>query len=207
MLRTGSYVKQILSIQFFNRLSIWGHRLILVLLLIFADWYKHSNTNVAGCKCILNRFWCVIWRPKAIKMSTLYNGLHKKKWALFFSLFPLLLNLAYIDYTLCQIWSVYMQYLRCWDHSNKCLFLVIQQAGVLLNFLVSVYAAFYRGNFISESWIMIIHATTMFIILCPLLNVLWLYWWYFGLWFTTPSKNLLLKPELVHSFSKVWVHS
>ena len=55
-----------------------GHRWILVLLLIFVDWYKHSNTNVSGSKCILNRFGCIIWRPKAIliKMSTLHNGLH-----------------------------------------------------------------------------------------------------------------------------------
>ena len=45
-----------------------------------------------------------------------------------FFLFPLVFNLAYIDYSLCQIWSVCMQYLRCSDHSNKCLFLVIQQA-------------------------------------------------------------------------------
>ena len=51
-----------------------------------------------------------------------------------FSLFALVLNFAYINYSLCQIWSVYMQYLRCCDHSNQCLFFVIQQAEVLLNF-------------------------------------------------------------------------
>ena len=51
-----------------------------------------------------------------------------------FFLFSLGLNLTYIDYSLCRIWNVYMQYLRCCDHSNKCLFLVIQQAEVLLNF-------------------------------------------------------------------------
>ena len=56
-----------------------------------------------------------------------------------FFLFSLALNLLYIDYSLCHIWSVNMQYLRCCDHSNKCLFLVIQQAEVLLNFLVSVW--------------------------------------------------------------------
>ena len=49
-----------------HRLYICGHRWILVLLLIFADWYKHSYTNVAGSKCILNRFCCIIWRLKAI---------------------------------------------------------------------------------------------------------------------------------------------
>ena len=51
-----------------------------------------------------------------------------------FLLFSLVLNLTYIDYSLCQIWSVYMQYLRCCEHSNKCLFFVIQQTEVLLNF-------------------------------------------------------------------------
>ena len=41
-----------------------------------------------------------------------------------------------IEYSLCQIWSVYMQYLRCRDHSNKCVFLIIHLTEVLLNFLV-----------------------------------------------------------------------
>ena len=63
-------------------------------------------------------------------------------WRCMFFLFSLVLNLAYIDHLLCQIWSVYMQYLRCCDHSNKCLFLVIQQAEVLLNFFWWVYAYF-----------------------------------------------------------------
>ena len=49
-----------------------------------------------------------------------------------FFLFPVVLNLAYIDYSLCQIWSVYMQYLQCCDHSKKCLFLIIQRIEVLL---------------------------------------------------------------------------
>ena len=47
-------------------LDIWEHRWILVLLLIFADWYKHSNSNVPGSKCILNWFECIIRRPKSI---------------------------------------------------------------------------------------------------------------------------------------------
>ena len=56
-----------------HRLAIWGHSWILVLLLIFVDWYKHSNTNVSGCTCILNQFWCIIiWRSKAI----FYQNLH-----------------------------------------------------------------------------------------------------------------------------------
>ena len=49
-------------------------------------------------------------------------------------LLTLVLYLAYIDCSLCQSWSVYMQYLRRCDHSNNCLFLVIQQSEVLLNF-------------------------------------------------------------------------
>ena len=44
------------------------------------------------------------------------------------------LNLAYIDYSLCLILSVYMQYMWCFDHSNNSFFLAIQQAEVLLNF-------------------------------------------------------------------------
>ena len=47
-------------------LDIWEHRWILVLLLIFVDWYKHTNSNVSGSRCILNWFGCIIWRPKAI---------------------------------------------------------------------------------------------------------------------------------------------
>ena len=42
------------------------------------------------------------------------------------------------------IWSVYMQYLWYFDHSNKLQFLVIQQAEVLLNFLVGVFSS--AGN-------------------------------------------------------------
>ena len=70
-------------------------------------------------------------------------------------LFSLVLNLAYIDYSLCQIRSVYMQYLRCCDYSNKCLFLVIQQAEVLLNFFGEcIYNAdqFYDDNKINSNY-------------------------------------------------------
>ena len=57
------------KIQIFNPLwatYIRGYRWILVLLLIFVEWCKHPNTNVAGSKCILNWFCCVIWRPYAV---------------------------------------------------------------------------------------------------------------------------------------------
>ena len=49
-----------------HRLHILLHRWILVLLLIFVDWCKHSNTSFAVFKCILNQYWCIIWRPNAI---------------------------------------------------------------------------------------------------------------------------------------------
>ena len=49
-----------------HRLYIWGHNWILVQLIISIDWYKHSNTKVSVSKCILNRFWCIMWKPKAV---------------------------------------------------------------------------------------------------------------------------------------------
>ena len=82
-----------------HRLYKWGHRWILILLLIFADWYKHSNTNVAGWKCILNRFCGLIWRPKRLltNMSTLHNGLHNK---FGLSVFPIFTGFAFDIYWL-----------------------------------------------------------------------------------------------------------
>ena len=93
----------------------------------------------SGSMRISNRFWCIIWKQKRFLIKK------KKKYPHYiigylinfgpmFFIFSLFLNLAYIGYSLCQIWSVYTQCLRCCDHSNKCLFLVIQQAEVLLNF-------------------------------------------------------------------------
>ena len=143
MLRTGCYGKRIKSIRFFNPLSVIQMR-------------AHVNSNT-----IANIFWLIqifkyqCWGFQVHFKSILVYNLKTKRdfWStcphyimayiinvgrLCF-LFSLVLNLAYIDYSLCQIWNVYMQYLRCCDHSNKCLFLVIQQAEVLLNFLVSVY--------------------------------------------------------------------
>ena len=51
---------------------IWEHRWIIMLLLIFVSWYKHYDSNVSGSKSILNRFGCIIWRPKAI----FYKSVH-----------------------------------------------------------------------------------------------------------------------------------
>ena len=68
-----------------------------------------------------------------------------------FFLLSLVLNLAYIDYSLCQIWGVYMQYLLCCDYFNKWLCSVIQQAEVLLNFFwwVYVYVIFKLQNILA----------------------------------------------------------
>ena len=91
-----------------------------------------------GSKCITNRFLYIIWRLRAILLcSQNIMGYIIKLGSIFF-LFSLALNLVYIDSSLCQIWRACMQYLWCCGHSNKCLFLVIQQTKVLLNFLVSV---------------------------------------------------------------------
>ena len=82
MLRIGYYVIMsnrwnLYNLSTLHRLYLWGHRGILVLLSIFVDWYKHSITNVAGSKCVFNRFWCIIWRPKAIFDQNVHiNGLH-----------------------------------------------------------------------------------------------------------------------------------
>ena len=85
-----------------HRLCKWGHRWILILLLIFVDWCKHSNTNVAGSKCILNRFWCIISRPKDIltNMSTLHNGLHNE---FGLSVFPIFIGLEFGIYWLFNV--------------------------------------------------------------------------------------------------------
>ena len=140
MLPTGCYVQNIKSIQFstLHRLSMWGHRWIEILLLKFVDWYNHSNTNVAGFKCILNRFWCIIWRPKAIffiKISTLHNGLHNK-FGLY--VFPIFIGCEFAIYRLFIVPNLKCIHtgfaMLCCDHSNKCLFPVTQQAEVLLNF-------------------------------------------------------------------------
>ena len=140
MIRTDCYVKHMKwnqhSFSALHRLYIWGHSWILVLLLIFVDRYKHSNTTVSDFKSILNRFGCIIWRQRRmfIKISTFHNRLHNTFVCCIF-LFGLevVFNLAYINYSLCRIWSVNMQYLRCCDHSDESLFLIIQQAEVLLN--------------------------------------------------------------------------
>ena len=142
MLRTGCYVKQMRSIQLFDPSSVIQMR-------------AQVNFNTIANICWLKqtfKYQCCGFQVH-FKSILVYNFKTKRDFwstcphyimgyminlgSLFF-LFSLVLNLAYIDYSLYQIWSVYTQYLRCFDHSNKCLFLVIQQAEVLQNFLVSV---------------------------------------------------------------------
>ena len=138
MLRTGCYLKQMKSIQFFNPPSVVQMRarvnsdtIANICWLIQTFKYQCCGFEV-HFKLILvynlktkGDFWPIC--PHDIMGYIINLG------SLFFR-FALVFNLAYIDYWLCQIWSVYVQYLRCFDHSNKCLFLVIQQAEVLLNF-------------------------------------------------------------------------
>ena len=150
MLRTGSYVKQMKSIEFFNPSSVIQMRA-----------QVNSNTIANICWSIQTfKYQCCGYEVH-FKSILVYNLKTKRDFwptcpqyimgyiinlgSLFF-LFSLVLHLAYIDYSLCQIWSVYMRYLRCFDHSNKCTFLVIQQAEVLLNFFWWVYLGFFTRS-------------------------------------------------------------
>ena len=143
MLCTGCYVKQMKSIQFFNPSTLIYMR-------------AQVNSSTIACICWLIqtfKYQCCGFQVH-FKSILVYNLKTKSEFwskcphyimgcilnfgSMFF-LILLVLNLAYIDYSLSEIRSVYMQYLQCCDHSSKCLFLVIQQAEVLLTFfLVSV---------------------------------------------------------------------
>ena len=143
MLRTGCYVKQMKSIQFFNHSSVKQMRA-----------QVNCNTIADICWLIQTFTYQCCGFEVHFKSILVYNLKTKRDFwptcphyimgyilnlgSLFFP-FSLVLNLAYIDYSLCQIWSVYIQYLRCFDHSNKGLFSVIQQAEVLLNFFWWMY--------------------------------------------------------------------
>ena len=143
MLRTCCYAKRMKSIQFFNPSSVIHMRAqVKSSTIAYICWliqtFKYQCCGFQGhFKSILvynlkteSDFWSKC--PHNIMGYIINLG------SMFF-LFTLVLYLAYIDYSLCQIWSVYMQYLWCCDHCNKCLFLVIQQAEVLLNFFWWVY--------------------------------------------------------------------
>ena len=138
MLRTGCYVRQMKSIKNVNPSSFIYMRA------------QVTSSMIANICLLIETFKYQCCRFQVhLKSILVYNLKTKSDFrsecphyimgyiinlgSIFF-IFSLVLNLAYIDYSLCQTWSVYIQYLRCCDNSNKCLFLVIQQAEVLLNF-------------------------------------------------------------------------
>ena len=138
MLRTGFYVKEMKSIQFFN--PSW---------VIHMRAQVNSSTIANICRLIQTFKYQYCGFKVHFKLILVYNLKTKSNfWSKYphyimgcminlgsmFFLFLLVLNLAYIEYPLCHIWSVYMQYLRCCDHYDKCLFPITQQAEVLLNF-------------------------------------------------------------------------
>ena len=139
MLRSGCYVKRMKSMQFFNPSSV-----------IYMRAQVNSSTIANICWLIQTfKYQCfgfqvyyksiVVYNLKTKSVFFLPKCLHYImsyiiNLGCMFFLLSLVLSLAYIDDSLCQILSVYMQYLRCCEHFNKCLLLVNQQAEVLLNF-------------------------------------------------------------------------
>ena len=142
MLQTGSYVKQMKSKQFFEPSSVIYTRAQVITSTI-ANICWLIQTFKYQCCGFQVHFESILVYNLNTKSDFWSECLHYimgyiiNLGSMFF-LFSLVLNLAYTDYSFCQIWSVYKQYLRCCDHSNKCLFLVIQQAEVLLSFFVGV---------------------------------------------------------------------
>ena len=135
MLRIGYYVKQMKSIRFFNPSSVIHMRaqvnsstianicwLIQTFKYQFCGFQLHFDSNMVYNLKTKSDFWSKCPMDYIINLGSM------------FFLVSLVWHLAYIDYSLCQIWSVCVQYLQCCDHSKKCLFLVVQQAEVLLNF-------------------------------------------------------------------------
>ena len=138
MLRIGCYVKQMKPIQFFNPSSVIQMRAQVNFNTIANICWLIQTFKYQCCGFQVHFKSILVYnlKTKGDFLSTCPHyimGYIISSGSLLF-LFSLVLNLASIDYLLCQIWSVYMQYLRCCDHSNKCLFLVNQQAEVLLNF-------------------------------------------------------------------------
>ena len=137
MLRTGCYVKRMESIQFFKRSSV-----------IYTRVQVNSGTIANSCWLIQTyKYQCCRFQVHFISIFSVWFEAPKRllskclqyvmgniinSGSMFWP-FSLVLHLEYIDYSLCQTWSVYIQYLRCCDHSNKWLFLFIQQADVLPN--------------------------------------------------------------------------
>ena len=163
MLRTGYYVKQMKSIRFFNPSSVIYMRaqvnsttianicwLIQIFKYQFCGFQVHFESNMVYNVKIKSDFCSKC--PHYIMDYIMNLG------AMFF-LVSLVWNLAYIDYSLCQIWSVYMQYLQCCDHFKK---MIVPRSSkgwsVAKLFLVSVFLVLYTviqtkaGN-----WLMAIH--------------------------------------------------
>ena len=134
VLRTGCYVKQIKSIQFFNPSSVTYMRPQVNSSTIANICWLIQTFQCQCCMFQVHFTWILVYNLKTksdfwSKCPHYMMGYIMNLGSMHF-LLSLVLNLAYIDYSFC----VYMQYLRCCDHSSNCLFLVIQQAGVLLNF-------------------------------------------------------------------------
>ena len=133
MLRTGCYVKQMKSTQFCNHSTViyMGAQVIssdiTICWLIQTHKYQcfgfqmHFKSILVLNLKTKREFW---WKRLHYIMGYITNR------GFIFFYFHCFFYLAYMDYSLCQMWSVYIQYLWCSDHSNKCLFLVIQYAEV-----------------------------------------------------------------------------
>ena len=142
MLRTGCYDKQMKSIQFFNpsliihmRAKVNSSTIANICLLIQTFKYQYFGFQVLF-KSILaynlktkSDFWSKC--PHYIMGYIINLG------SMFF-LFSLVLNLAYIDYSWCKIWSIYtamLKYILC-DVET----IPINTCSPLFNKQVSVYS-------------------------------------------------------------------
>ena len=204
MLRTGCYVKQMKSIKKFNPSSV---------IYIIA---QVNSSTIANICCLIQTFkYQCCGFQMYFKSILVYNLKTKREfWSncphyvmgyirnlgpMFF-LFSLVLNLAYIDYSLYQIWSVYIQYLRRCDHSNNCLFLAVQQAEVLLKFFWWVYMFGECTCYIWARACQIIEGTCIYthvyidqFIVCHSMYTYFQLWW---------EKSCSTKVQHVHNF--VW---
>ena len=143
MLLTGCYVKQMKSIQLFNPSSvIYMRAQVNSSTIANICWLIQTfKYQCCGFKVLFKSIWMYKLKTKSDFWSKCphYIMVYMINLGSMFFIHSLVLNLAYINHSLWQIWSVYMQHSRCCDHSNECLFLVIQQAEVLLNIFWLVY--------------------------------------------------------------------
>ena len=138
MLRTGCYVKQMKSIWLFNPSSvIYMRAQVSSNTIAYICWLIQTvKYQCCGFKVHFKSIWVYNLKTKSHSWSKCPHCImgYMINLSSIFFLYSLVLNLAYSNHSLCQIWSVYMQHSWCCDHSNECLFIVIQQAEVLLNF-------------------------------------------------------------------------